>query len=150
MAVWSGKKSTLLSLIVTVVFLIAALAVMGFGPSIITWYLSVSGNPDSLRAVLLWAVYTTCPVGIAALILLLQLLLNIRAGKVFVARNVSCLRAISWCCALLAALLLAEGCSYLPLLFLGAAAAFVFLILRVIKNVMAAAVELQSDHELTI
>ncbi len=88
----------------------------------------------------------------AALVLwqLNRLLSCIGRGQVFTPGNTACLRTISWCC-------IAAGLVYLAgsawdgyLLILAAAAAFVGLILRVVKNVFAEAVLLKEEHDFTI
>lgn len=85
-----------------------------------------------------------------ALYRLSRLLHAIGKGDVFSTENVAHLRALSWCC-LVAGLFFLSSCWYAPTCtILAAAAAFVGLILRVVKNVFAQAVALKHENDLTI
>jgi len=81
---------------------------------------------------------------------LYALLHKISTGKVFINENVAYLRYISWCCFIGAVLCFASAFYYVPWFALGIAAAFMGLIIRVVKNVVAKAVELQDESDLTI
>ena len=65
------------------------------------------------------------------------LLRNISEGEVFIPENVSILRLLSWCCIAAGLVRLFSALYYMPFLIVSAAAAFVGLILRVVKNVFA-------------
>ncbi|MBQ8360064.1 MAG: DUF2975 domain-containing protein [Oscillospiraceae bacterium] len=81
---------------------------------------------------------------------LIKLLLNIQKDATFIMPNVKYLRRISWCCFAVAVITLIGGVFYIPFLFVAVAAAFVGLMLRVVKNVMESAVEIKAENELTI
>lgn len=86
---------------------------------------------------------------------LIRLLLNIRKDKVFVRENVTYLRRISWDCFGVAAVAIVGGFLYhdLPITFfwlMAFIAAAIGLVLRVVKNVMEAAVELKAENDLTV
>lgn len=88
-----------------------------------------------------------------AWIVLLQLnglLENIQQGQVFVAKNVKALRIIVWCCFAAALICLASGFYYLPFLMLAAAAAFIGLIVHVVKNCFEEAVSMRDELDYTI
>ena len=78
------------------------------------------------------------------------ILRRIEAGAVFVPANVTALRRISWCCAGAAVVCLAAAYIYLPFAFLGVAAAFMALIVRVLKNAFAQAVHMKDELDCTI
>lgn len=81
---------------------------------------------------------------------LYRLLKNIGREEVFVESNVRCLRRISWACYLAALICLASMLYYLPFGLAAAAAGFMGLILRVVKNVFAEAVSLKLENDFTI
>ena len=81
---------------------------------------------------------------------LYKFLRRIEAGAVFVPANVTALRRISWCCAGAAVVCLAAAYIYLPFAFLGVAAAFMALIVRVLKNAFAQAVHMKDELDYTI
>ncbi len=94
--------------------------------------------------------YACAPFAAAALYLLIRLLFNIIREKVFIIRNVWYLRIIAACCFAVCAVTLTAGLRYAPLLIITFAAALLGTLLRVVKNVMHAAVELREENDLTI
>jgi hypothetical protein len=81
---------------------------------------------------------------------LLRLLLRIEAGQLFLAENVACLRRISWSCFGGAGVAFASVFYYLPWFSVFVAAAFMGLIVRVVKNVVAQGVALKDEVNYTI
>ena len=140
---WNSKRSTKLSLILTDIIFAAAVVVGIFLPFIVGWYIA-------LKAVLITVCYCCLPFAAAALLTLRLLLKNILKSEVFVSQNVKFLRILSWCCVAMALIALASGYFYLPFYIVGTAAGFFALILRVIKNVFCAAIEIKNENELTI
>jgi len=102
------------------------------------------------RAWFLLTIYAGGAVAATLLILLYILLHRIGKGCVFVSENTMCLRHISWCCFAGAVICIASALYYIPWIAVGVAAAFIGLIVRVIKNVVAKAVSLQDDADFTI
>jgi len=74
-----------------------------------------------------------------------SLLRRIQANQVFISENVENLRRISWSCFIGAGIALVSTFYYLPWVFLAMAAAFMGLIVRVVKNIVAQAVALQDE-----
>lgn len=112
-------------------------------------------SPDALWAkrvvrIVSLAFYLCAPFAAAALGMLIALLRNILRDRVFIRTNVRFLRGVSWCCFAVAAVTAAGGYFYLPLLIITFATAVVGILLRVVKNVMHAAVELREEQDLTI
>ncbi len=94
--------------------------------------------------------YCCVPFAAAALYMLIRLLRGVLKNDVFVMRNVRYLRLISWCCYAVALITGAGGLFYLPLVIIAAAMLVVGTLLRVVKNVIHAAVALREENELTI
>ena len=104
-----------------------------------------------LTAMLLVLGYACAVLAIGMLISLYKFLRRIEKGEVFVPENVTALRRISWCCAGAAVVCLPAGVGiYLPFAFLGVAAAFMALIVRVLKNAFAQAVRMKDELDYTI
>jgi hypothetical protein len=96
------------------------------------------------------AYYAFCVPAYTALVALDRLLAAVKGGQVFTADNVRYLRIISWAC-FAAALVLAISFSVsLSFFVLAILAAFFGVVLRVVKNLFAAAVALQDDYDHTI
>lgn len=96
------------------------------------------------------------PVAVADL-LLIRLLGNVRHAEVFTAGAVSKLRSISWCCFGECLILVGGGIGFysvfiLPHAFIvvAFAAAFLGIVLRVVKNVIEEAVAIKSENDYTI
>lgn len=149
-----NNKSLALSHISVILFM-AILAAMDFGGYwLVSWFLSITryqffaGLP--VVGLFLTSLYLC---SFPAWIVLLQLnglLGNIQAGRVFVTPNVKALRIISWCCFAAAVICLVSGMYYLPFLLLAAAAAFIGLIVRVVKNCFEQAVAMRDELDYTV
>ncbi|MCL1846699.1 MAG: DUF2975 domain-containing protein [Coriobacteriia bacterium] len=96
------------------------------------------------------AYYAFCVPAYVALISLDRLLAAVKRNEVFTAKNVRLLRIISWASFAAAAVLAIS--SYVSITFFALAiiATFFGIILRAMKNLFAAAVELQEESKLTI
>ena len=79
-----------------------------------------------------------------------RLLGNLREEKVFVEDNVRLMRAVSWCCVGVALACAVCGVWYAPLFVLAASAAFMALIVRIVKNVFQQAIAMKSELDLTV
>ena len=154
---WNKEKSSTLSLAVCFFFTALLTAGLFFGPwAIKMWFQLYRGWEDGsegLRQLVKtfnFCFYPSAPFGFVTLYSLIKLLLNIRKGDIFLMANVRYLRRISWCCFVVAAITTVGGVFYLPFFCIAIAAAFIGLLLRVVKNVMENAVELKAENELTI
>ena len=105
---------------------------------------------DGRRAYFLATIYSGSIPAAVLLVLLYVLLHRIGTGEVFISKNTECLRHISWCCFAGAAISLASSVYWIAWFAVGVSAAFMGLIVRVIKNVVAKAVSLQDDADYTI
>ena len=134
--------------IITVLFCILLAVLMIFGPRLLSFYFAYL-SIDLAKKVLL-AFYLCCPAAWAALICILRLMTNIIHGQIFTKQTVFSMRLLSWCCAYVAVICLIFGFYWAPLLAFALGAAFLTLILRVLKSVMALATEMKAENELTI
>lgn len=148
---WNSRRSILLSKICVVIFMGALLYVAIRAPRLVAWLM------DMTRAVLVgksWpflaTIYAGCIPAAALLVCLYMLLHRIAQGDVFVQKNVASLRIISWCCIVGAVICAVSAFYYFPWFIVAIAAAFVGLIVRVVKNVFDRAVALQIEADFTI
>jgi len=149
--VWDDSKSLVLSKICVIIFMVLLLTVAILAPGIAGLLMYVSPHANAAgRAYFMATIYAGCVPAAILLACLYILLRRISAGSVFVKANVACLRHISWCCFAGAMICFVSALYYIPWLAFGDAAAFMGLIVRVIKNVFAKAVSLQDDSDLTI
>ncbi len=144
---WDRDKSLLLSRVCVWLFAGALAALCAGAPWLWPWLV---GRPEGAAWYMAVTYITAVP---AAVVLygLHRLLQNLSAGKVFIAGNVRWLRVLSWCCIAAGLVYLAGALAgNLVLWVLAAAAAFVGLMLRVVKNVFAQAVALKEENDYTI
>lgn len=154
---WNSKRSASVSVAVCFAFVAILTAGLFLGPWAVKMWLCLYRGfaEDSAvlsRMVKLFVVcfYPCAVFAYVTLYSLIRLLLNIQKEETFIRKNVRYLRRISWCCFAVAVITLVCGMQYIPYLFIAVAAAFVGLMLRVVKNVMENAVELKTENELTI
>jgi hypothetical protein len=145
---WNDKKSLVLSKVCVILFMAALLACAVFAPSAFwKWFKYMSEGRETYFLI---TVYLGCVPAALLLIFLYSLLHRLGEGDVFISRNVEGLRHISWCCFAGAAISFVSSSYWIPWFAVGVAAAFMGLIARVIKNVIAKAVSLQDDADFTI
>lgn len=136
----------MLSKLCILLFMGLLVVTVAFAPWLTRWYFNFP-RPVLMdtETFFLATVYVgAVPVGYL-LYCLFILLRRIQAGQVFIPENVEILRRISWTCLVGAGLALISAFYYLPWIFLAAAASFMGLIVRVVKNVVAQAVTLQDE-----
>ena len=139
-----------LSLICVYIFSLILLAADIFAYRWIGWYVAWRAmRPESVSRMMV-TLYSASVFGWVCLWALWKLLRNIKGEIVFAPDNVRLLRMISWCCAFAAAIFLASGAYYSPFILVAVAAAFMMLIVRVVKNVFQQAIEMKSELDLTI
>jgi hypothetical protein len=146
---WNDKKSITLSTICVVIFMI----LLVFAAVFASWLVE---QPFVYNEIKGWGtyfsltIYVGCLPAALLLISLFRLLRRIAKGEVFIQKNVESLRHISWYCFIGAFVSAVSAVYYFPWVMVTVAAAFVGLIVRVVKNVFARAVTLQDDSDFTI
>lgn len=146
---WKPSHSLYLSRILVMVVFGLLIGMLGWIPFITEWYDTVSGHPP-IRILLNIILYLSDAIGFTAVFYLHRLLNNIRKQEIFVDSNVTCLRVISWCCFGIAILFLLLGFWRSLAWMITFAAGFFGLIMRVLKNVFALAVEMRQENDYTI
>jgi hypothetical protein len=149
---WNKDKSVTLSQVSTRVIMLLAVALAAVLPFFLAEGISIgrmSVAADNVLPIML-VYYAFCVPAFVALFSLDRLLAAIKRDEVFTAGNVRYLRAISWACFAAAFVLLAGGFIHILFLALAILATFFGIVLRVVKNLFAAAVELQDENNYTI
>lgn len=127
-----------------VIYATASLISSSWGPLALVWDMGL--DPVGFYI----AFYACAVLAFTALFFLNKLLSNISRGKVFIGENVKLIRILSWCCYLVGIVLAVYSIWVYPFIVIAAAAAFFGLIIRVLKNVFAKAVQIQEENEGTI
>ncbi|SDB30412.1 Protein of unknown function [Ruminococcaceae bacterium FB2012] len=151
---WTNKSSIMLSKALTLILTAAIASGLVFIPRLTDWYCGITvgrGFIDGdLRLPMMIVLYITTVFGLAASVTLILLLGSISKGRVFTKGNTLCLRVISWACLLASAAFAVLGMwrfIFFAFAFLGA---FLGIVIRVLKNVFAAAVELKEENDYTV
>ncbi len=153
---WSHDNSTVLSLICTRIVAAAVIVCAFFVPGIVGYYTNSQYNgreaiAPSGRMQVTAGIYVCLLIALFILYMLDRLLSNIRKEEIFIPQNVSYLRGISWACfAMCVPCLLVSVYGSQIFLFIMVAAAFMGLILRVVKNVIESAVLIKEENDYTV
>ncbi len=148
---WNRERSIGLSKLCTILFICVLIATVVSAPWLTRWFLDFTqAGQRGAESYFLTTIYVGAIPAAYLLCNLLRLLRRIEAGQVFITENVECLRRISWSCFLGAGIAFISTFYYLPWIFVFVAAAFMGLIVRVVKNVVAQAVALKNEMDYTI
>ena len=154
---WTKDKSLFLSRILTLTAAGVCIFVAFFIPTIAEWYhymmtVEVAGilDRDTMELPMCITMYLCDALALAALWNLHIPLRNISRDEVFIPKNTSCLRRISWICMAAGAALIIFGLWSSIFAFIGMVAIMFGLIMRVLKNVFEKAVEIKSENDFTI
>lgn len=142
--------SATLTLVLCYVFSACLAFMCAFAPTVFRWYFVGYRNLPSVAVTVTVTFYVCVPFAAIALSLLIKTLLRIKKREVLVSKNVSAMRGLSWCCVAVCVITGVAGIFYFPFFFFFAASGFFALILRVIKNVFAYAVDVKDENDYTI
>lgn len=147
---WTKDFSIRLTVFFTRLFLVLLGVGILFAPRLVGWGMELIGGRQVFVGRICAAYY--CCVGPAAVLLvsLHRLLNSISRGEVFTRGNIALLRCCSWCCMAVAVICLGFTVTLFYFLLVATAAAFVGLILRVVKNVFEQALALKEENDYTI
>lgn len=129
----------------------AAVTVLIFTfPRLLDWYQGLRPLGLHGAAAVYFGFYLCVPVVLYALWCVDRIVTNLLRDQVFVLANVRYVRRIRWCCAGVSLICVPAACFYQPLIFMVVIMAFLALVVSLVKNILAAAVELREENDLTI
>lgn len=147
---WNLSRSVKLSSICTKVAVVLVICAAFAMPNLVPAYVNYTEkNPEIIHSLLL-TIYACVLPGMISLICLDRLLANIKREEIFVEKNVKLLRVLSWCSFIVSAILFISGFYYILFVIIAVCAAFLGLILRVIKNVFEQAMVIKIENDFTI
>ena len=128
-----------------------AVAVLIFAfPKLLAWYQGFRPLGLHGAAAVTFGFYLCVPVVLYALWCVDRIVTNLLKKEVFVTANVRFVRRIRWCCAGVSLICAPAACFYQPLIFMVVIMAFLALVVSLVKNILAAAIELREENDLTI
>ena len=147
---WLKSKSILFSKLGVLLFagLLAVLDIGGW--RIVRWFGALRHLPRQNSLGILIALYLCSVFGWILLWSMWKLLRNLGRGQVFTEENVRLLTRVSWCCAAAAFICALGFVVYTPFLIPVAAAGFMALIVRIVRNVFQKALEMKNELDLMI
>ena len=119
-------------------------------PFILDWYCTFRTLRREEYLAILIAFYCCVLLVAIALWNIERLLRNIIANAVFTSQNVKHISHVRWCCGGVSLICLPAAFVYYPLSFMVVIMAFLCLVVSVLKQVMAAAVSIREENDLTI
>ena len=144
----SAAKATLFFNRFLAVVMAALLFVL---PSFLDWYVTLRpAMRETARWALLAGFYCCAPAVFFALWELDRLLRAILRRQVFIWPNVRSISRVRWCCLAVSLICLPAAVWYPPIMFMSIIMFFLTLILSVLAHVMAAAVEIREENDLTV
>ena len=153
----STKRSTMLSLVISVTFFVLCIAAVFFMPTVINMLIDTPDNignrgdiTSAGRVYVHIISYILLAVFILADVFNTFLLLRVRKGKVFTPISVSLIRYVSWCCMGVCLCFLLLGIYFQLAFIMAFLALFLSLCLRVVKNVIEEATEIKDENDLTV
>lgn len=147
---WTKDLSIRLTVFFTRLFLVLLAVGLLFAPRIVGWGLGLTGGRPEFVGRICAAFYCCVLPAAVLLVSLDRLLAGISKGEVFTEKNIAILRRCSWCCMAVAIICLGFTVTLLYFLMVAIAAAFIGLILRVVKNVFEQALALKEENDYTI
>lgn len=147
---WSKDRSVALSKICLWVFALCLLALDLGARRFSAWFVQARLMRWQLGALLTITIYSGSVFAWLCLYGLWRLLGGVSRGEVFTAENVRHMRLISWCCMSAALICFLSAAYYLPFAFVGVAAGFVALIVRIVKNAFQQAIDMKDELDLTV
>jgi len=132
-----------------IIALAVAILIFAF-PGLLRWYQSLRPLGLHGAAAVTFGFYLCVPVVLYALWCIDRIIGNLLKEEVFIPANVRYVRRMRWCCAGVSLICVPAACFYQPLIFMVVIMAFLALVVSLVKNILAAAVELREENDLTI
>lgn len=144
------KRSIVITSVLIKVAIVLCTVALFLMPYAAKMYEQISFQRDNVTVPLLITFYVCAAFGFVILFVLNKLIKNIGSEKVFIDENVKLLKILSYCCFAIAVVTLIFARFRILVFVITFAAAFIGLILRVIKNCFTEAIRLREENDFTI
>ena len=144
------KRSIVITSVLIKVAIFLCTVALFLMPYAAKMYEQISFQRDNVTVPLLITFYVCAAFGFVILFVLNKLIKNIGSEKVFIDENVKLLKILSYCCFAIAVVTLIFARFRILVFVITFAAAFIGLILRVIKNCFTEAIRLREENDFTI
>ncbi len=147
---WNSKKSLELTLALVRALFVIFIGIAVAAPFLAKWFCEIGNREPIDYYVFIATFYVCCPSAAVTLINLNKFLVLIKSENVFSAECVKRLRILSWACFSAVPLSIPLCFFFIGAMPIPAAAAFMGLFLRVIKNCFEKGEELKAENDLTV
>ena len=144
------KRSIAITSVLIKIAIVLCAAALFLMPYAAKMYEQISFQRDNVTVPLLITFYVCAAFGFVILFVLNKLIKNIGSEKVFIDENVKLLKILSYCCFAIAVVTLIFARFRILVFVITFAAAFIGLILRVIKNCFTEAIRLREENDFTL
>ena len=144
------KRSIAITSVLIKIAIVLCTAALFLMPYAAKMYEQISFQRDNVTVPLLITFYVCAAFGFVILFVLNKLIKNVGSEKVFIDENVKLLKILSYCCFAIAVVTLIFARFRILVFVITFAAAFIGLILRVIKNCFTEAIRLREENDFTI
>lgn len=144
------KRSIAITSVLIKIAIVLCASALFLMPYAAKMYEQISFQRDNVTVPLLITFYVCAAFGFVILFVLNKLIKNIGSEKVFIDENVKLLKILSYCCFAIAVVTLIFARFRILVFVITFAAAFIGLILRVIKNCFTEAIRLREENDFTI
>ena len=144
------KRSIAITSVLIEIAIVLCATALFLMPYAAKMYEQISFQRDNVTVPLLITFYVCAAFGFVILFVLNKLIKNIGSEQVFIDENVKLLKILSYCCFAIAVVTLIFARFRILVFVITFAAAFIGLILRVIKNCFTEAIRLREENDFTI
>lgn len=148
---WNNEKSITLTKVCIGIFVMGYISVLAFCPWLMKQFVTYSFSARGKDVFLFMATVYACAVPLGVILWnVYRLVAEIGRELIFTKENIRRLRLMSWMCFLVAVICLISMGYYVFYFVIAGCAAFIGLLLRVIKNVFVRAAQIKEENDFTI
>lgn len=145
-----SQKSINLTVAYIIILAVAFVALLFAAPFAAFWYCDLTGKGDVAAKVLMSVFYICSPAAVVVIVSSLKLLKNMKNGEFFTAINTKHLSRMSMSCIFVAPVCIVGCFWFYGFMPIAVSAIFMFLILRIIKNVFEYGCEIKEENDLMV
>lgn len=145
-----SQKSIRLTVAYIIALAVAFVILLFVAPGAAFWYCDLTGKGDIAAKVLMSVFYICSPAAAVVIISSLKMLKNMMKGEFFTQRNTKHLSRMSLSCLFVAPVCIVGCFWFYGFMPIAVSAVFMFLILRIIKNVFEYGCEIKEENDLVV
>ena len=145
-----SRKSINLTIAYIIILAIGFVALLFAAPFAAFWYCDMAGKGDLAAKILIAVFYICSPAAVVVIVSALKMLRNMQKGEFFTEINTKHLGRMSLSCVFVAPVCVVGCFWFYGFMPIAVSAVFMFLILRIIKNVFEYGCEIKEENDLMV